>query len=406
MLTAAGAATPWTPSWDLTEHTPQARRSAEVLRIPVIDGHNDLAWAHRKAVAYDLTALDIAAPQPSLCTDLPRLHRGGVVGQFWSVYVPTDLPGGDAVVATLEQIEFVHRLVRAYPKALALAVTSAQAEAAIGRGLIASFLGAEGGHSIAGSLQVLRELYLLGVRYLTLTHNRNVGWADSCTDQPTTGLSNFGETVVGEMNRLGILVDLSHVSADTARTALRVSQAPVIFSHSSCRALCDHPRDVPDDVLSLIPGNGGVVMITFVPSFISSACAEWEARAEAEGEKRGIDEQHPKAQRFLEEWERSNPRPRATVAQVADHVEHARDLAGAEHIGLGGDFDGSAYYPVGLEDVSCYPHLMQELADRGWSDEDLGRLGSGNVLATLRGAEAVARDLGRDDGWVRAKTRA
>ncbi|MGA8426039.1 MAG: dipeptidase [Candidatus Dormiibacterota bacterium] len=383
-----------------------ARRSAELLQIPVIDGHNDLAWAHRKAVAYDLTALDIAAPQPSLCTDLPRLRRGGVVGQFWSVYVPTTLPGSDAVVATMEQIEFVHRLVRTYPGTLSLALTSADAEAAIERGRIASFLGAEGGHSIAGSLQILRDLYLLGVRYLTLTHNRNVGWADSCTDEPTTGLSGFGETVVVEMNRLGMLVDLSHVSADTARAALRVSQAPVIFSHSSCRAICDHPRDVPDDVLRLIPGNGGVIMITFVPSFISSECADWEARAQAEGKKRGIDEGDPDAQSFVEEWESTNPRPRATVAQVADHVEHARELAGAGHIGLGGDFDGSPYYPMGLEDVSCYPNLMQELADRGWSDEDLRRLGSSNVLAALRGAEAVAADLGGDHSWVRVQTQA
>jgi membrane dipeptidase len=375
-------------------------------QIPVIDGHNDLAWAHRKAAGYDLATLDIGVPQPSLCTDMPRLRRGGVVGQFWSVYVSTDLPGSDAVVATLEQIEFVQRLVRAYPEALALALTSAEAEAVIERGRIASFLGAEGGHSISGSLQVLRELYLLGVRYLTLTHNRNVGWADSCTDEPATGLSDFGETVVAEMNRLGMLVDLSHVSADTARTALRVSQAPAIFSHSSCQALCDHPRDVPDDVLGMIPGNGGVVMVTFVPAFISGECAEWEARAQAEGEKRGIDEHHPDAQRFLEEWETTNPRPRATVAQVADHVEHARELAGPDHIGLGGDFDGSACYPEGLEDVSCYPTLMQELAGRGWSEQDLRQLGSGNVLAALRGAEEVARDLGGDDAWVRAKTRA
>lgn len=374
-------------------------------QIPVIDGHNDLAWAHRKAAAYDLATLDIAVPQPSLCTDLPRLRRGGVVGQFWSVYVSTDLPGSDAVVATLEQIEFVHRLVGAYPEALALARTSAEAEARIEQGRIASFLGAEGGHSISGSLQVLRDLYLLGVRYLTLTHNRNVGWADSCTDEPATGLSDFGETVVAEMNRLGMLVDLSHVSADTARTALRVSQAPVIFSHSSCRALCDHPRDVPDDVLAMIPGNGGVVMVTFVPSFISAECAEWESRAQAEGEKRGIDEQHPDAERFLEEWQTTNPRPRATVAQVANHVEHARELAGPDHIGLGGDFDGSPYYPEGLEDVSCYPTLMQELADRGWSEQDLRRLGSRNVLSALRGAEEVAHDLGQDPGWVRAKTR-
>lgn len=365
-----------------------------MLPIPVFDGHNDLAWAHRKAAAYDLTALDVATAQPSLCTDLPRLRRGAVVGQFWSVYVSTKFAGSDAVVATLEQIEFVHRLVDAYPDTLALALTAAEAEAAIERGRIASFLGAEGGHSIAGSLQLLRIFYLLGVRYLTLTHNRNVGWADSSTDEPATGLSGFGESVVAEMNKLGMLVDLSHVSSDTAGAAIRASQAPVIFSHSSCRALCDHPRDVADDLLSLIPGNGGVVMLTFVPAFISSECAEWGARVKAEGAKRGLDEDHPDAQRFVEEWQSTNPRPQATVAQVADHVEHARELAGVEHIGLGGDFDGSPYYPVGLEDVSCYPNLMRVLADRGWSEEDLRRLGSSNILAALRGAETVARDLG------------
>jgi membrane dipeptidase len=365
-----------------------------VQPIPVIDGHNDLPWAHRQAASYDLAALDVAASQPRLCTDLPRLRRGAVAGQFWSVYVPTTLSGNDAVVATLEQIEFVHRLVERYPDTLALAATAAQAEAAIESGRIASFLGAEGGHSIAGSLPVLRIFHLLGVRYLTLTHNRNVGWADSCTDKPTTGLSAFGETVVQEMNRLGMLVDLSHVSADTARAALRVSRAPVIFSHSSCRALCDHPRDAPDDVLALLPTNGGVLMVTFVPAFISPECAEWQKRFEAELDQRGLDEFQPGAKRFAEEWEGSHPRSRATLAQVADHVEHAREIVGTDHIGLGGDFDGSSDYPVGLDDVSCYPNLMGVLAERGWTEADLQRLGSKNILTALRGAEAVARDFG------------
>ncbi len=364
--------------------------------IPVIDGHNDLPWAHRKAAAYDLGTLDVSKPQPQLSTDLPRLRRGAVAGQFWSVYVPTTMPGSEAVMATLEQIEFVHRLVDTYPEDLALVRSAGEAEQAMSGGRIASFLGAEGGHSIAGSIQVLRTFYLLGVRYLTLTHNRNVGWADSCTDQPSTGLSPFGESVVEEMNRLGMLVDLSHVSADTARAALRVSQAPVIFSHSSCRALCNHPRDVPDDVLSLVPGNDGVVMITFVPSFISSECAGWRSRLESALEERGLDEDEPAAERFVNEWEGSNPRPRATVAQVADHVEHAREIVGIDHIGLGGDFDGSPEFPLGLEDVSCYPALMRELADRDWPEADLHQLGWQNILRALSGAEAVARDLGQD----------
>jgi len=365
--------------------------------ILVIDGHNDLPWAHRTAANYDLRALNLANAQPSLSTDLPRLRQGGVGGQFWSVYVPTELQGNDAVRATLEQIEFVHRLVETYPDTLELTSTAADAEAAMARGRIACFLGAEGGHSIAESLPVLQVFYRLGVRYLTLTHNRNVSWADSCTDEPTLkGLSPFGETVVQEMNRLGMLVDLSHVSAETARAALRVSQAPVIFSHSSCRALCDHPRDAPDDVLSALGENGGVVMITFVPAFVSPDCAEWQMELRAELKQRQLDPDGAGPEPpFVKEWEKTHPRPRATVGQVADHVEHAREVAGSEHIGLGGDFDGSPDYPIGLEDVSCYPNLMGVLAERGWSRPELQRLGSVNLLEAMRGAERVASQLGR-----------
>ncbi|HEY6538686.1 MAG TPA: dipeptidase [Candidatus Dormibacteraeota bacterium] len=362
-------------------------------RIPVIDGHNDLPWAHRLAAGYDLVALDVASSQPQLATDLPRLRRGGVAGQFWSVYVPTSLSGAPAVMATLEQIEFVHRLVAAYPEQLALTVTADQADAAIASGRIASFLGAEGGHSIADSLPMLRTFFRLGVRYLTLAHDRNTGWADSCTDQATTGLAPFGEEVVREMNRLGMLVDLSHCSAETARGGLAISRAPVIFSHSSCRALCDHPRDVADDVLELIPANGGVVMLTFVPSFISPACRAWQERLDQGLEQRGLDQHGPDGERFAAEWSALHPEPKATVGEVADHVEHAREIVGAGHVGLGGDFDGTPHLPTGLEDTSCYPNLMAELRGRGWSEPDLVRLGSANVLAALRGAEAVARDL-------------
>ncbi len=365
-------------------------------QIAVIDGHNDLAWAHRQMAGYDLHALDVSRPQPRLNTDLPRLRQGGVGGQFWSVYVPADLEADAAVRATLEQIAFIHRLVETYPATLRLAGTAKEAEAAMSEGRIASFMGAEGGHSIAESLPVLRMFYRLGVRYLTLTHNRNVPWADSATDEPAVGgLSPFGETVVHEMNRLGMLVDLSHVSAETARAALRVSRAPVVFSHSSCRALCDHRRDVPDDILSSLRGNGGVVMITFVPAFISPECADWQLqlRAELKRQQANEDGDGPQAEAIAAEWERAHPRPLATVAQVADHVEHARELAGIEHIGLGGDFDGSRDFPVGLEDVSCYPNLMAALRERGWSDPELRRLGSANLLQAMRGAERVASEL-------------
>jgi membrane dipeptidase len=368
-----------------------------VQPILVVDGHNDLPWAYRQAGADDLQGLNVTDPSPSLDTDLPRLVRGAVGGQFWSVFVPTDLEGNDAVRATLEQIDFVHRLVEAYPDTLELTCTVAQAQAAMAKGRIASFLGAEGGHSIAESLQVLRVFYRLGVRYLTLTHNRNLSWADSCTDEPVLrGLSRFGEAVVGEMNRLGMLVDLSHTSADTARAALRVSRAPVIFSHSACRALCDHPRDVPDDVLAALRENGGVVMITFVPAFVSPECAAWELELRAELGRHqldpdGVGPEPP----FVREWESSHPRPRATVAQVADHVEHAREVAGLEHIGIGADFDGSPDFPVGLEDVSCYPNLMGVLEARGWSRLELQRLGSTNLLEAMRGAERVAEQLRR-----------
>jgi len=360
--------------------------------IGVIDGHNDLAWALREHCGHDLSRVDLAGGEPALQTDLPRLRRGGVVGQFWSVYVPCSLTGGAAVTATLEQVDAVHRLVRAFPEDLELCRGADEVEAAVRSGRVASLMGMEGGHSIDSSLGTLRMMHALGVRYLTLTHNENVPWADSATDAPVLGgLSAFGREVVREMNRIGMFVDLSHVSADTMRDALDVSSAPVLFSHSSARALCDSPRNVPDDVLGRVPGNGGVVMVTFVSPFVSQAWADWRAGCEAELARRGGDPRRlDDLEAVLDErWATAPPPP--TVADVADHVEHVREVAGLAHVGLGGDHDGTSMLTAGLEDVSGYPRLLAELAGRGWSRPELAALGGGNVLRALRDLEAVAR---------------
>jgi membrane dipeptidase len=360
---------------------------------PVVDGHNDLPWAMRK-VGYDFTVHDIAGSCPALHTDLGRLRGGGVVGQFWSVYVPCSYRGAAAVTATLEQIDAVHSMVGHYPHALAL-VTSAeglQLEAQQG-GPIASLLGAEGGHSIDNSLGALRSLYRLGVRYLTLTHNENTDWADSATDEPRHGgLTEFGKEVVAEMNRLGMMVDLSHVSPDTMRSALEISAAPVVFSHSSARAVCDHPRNVPDDVLSRLADNGGVCMITFVPAFVSPAVREWQLGLEDDARTAGIDVRDLAAmESFVQPY---LPRkPTATLAEVVAHCEHVREVAGIDHLGLGGDYDGVDSLPEGLEDVAGYPRLLDALAGRGWSEEDLAKLGWQNITRVLGETEIVAEEL-------------
>ncbi|HVA20889.1 MAG TPA: dipeptidase [Candidatus Micrarchaeia archaeon] len=364
--------------------------------IRVVDGHNDLAWAHRTLFGGDLARHDIAARQPRLHTDVPRLRRGGVGGQFWSVFVPAELEGAAAVMATLEQIDFVHRLVASHPAVFELTGSADAVVAAIGRGRIASMLGAEGGHSIGESLAVLRLFHRLGVRYLTLTHNRNVPFADSATDVPRLrGLSAFGETVIAEMNRLGMLVDLSHTSAETAAAALDVTRAPVVFSHSSCRALCDHPRNVDDRLLARLQRNGGVIMITFVAQFISPAAAAWheDLSAELERQRRGGEEEEE--DRAALAFAHARPCPPVTVAEVAAHVDHARQVAGLDHIGVGGDFDGTRHLPKGLGDVSGYPRLWAELGRRRWSDPELRQLAGGNVLRTLGAAEAVASELSR-----------
>jgi membrane dipeptidase len=350
----------------------------------VFDGHNDLPWALRQAGRGDPALIDISASVQFTQTDLPRLTAGGVAAQFWSVYVPAELAGDAAVLTTLEQIDLVHRLVARHPGALELALTGADARRIIAAGKVASFIGAEGGHSIGCSLGVLRALHALGVRYVTLTHNRNTPWADSATDEPANGgLNDFGREVVAEMQRIGVLVDLSHVAPGTMSDALDVATVPVIFSHSSARAVTDHPRNVPDAILERLPGNGGVAMATFVPAFVSTACREWDLAAAAEAERRGIDYKTIESREELDDWVAANPMPSATIADVADHVEHIRDVAGIDHVGIGGDFDGTGELPVGLGDVSCYPALFAELIDRGWGQPDCAKLASGNILRVL-----------------------
>ncbi|CAM03320.1 membrane dipeptidase [Saccharopolyspora erythraea NRRL 2338] len=383
--------------------TADALNRAKTLleRTPLIDGHNDLPWALRKSVGADPARvdpgpLDVAVEQPGLHTDLVRLRRGRVGGQFWSVYVPCGYTGHHAVTAVLEQVELVHELAARYPRDLAIVRSADAAEKAFADGRVASLLGAEGGHCIAESLGVLRALHRLGVRYMTLTHNENVPWADSATDEPAVGgLNDFGREVVGEMNRLGMLVDLSHVAPATMRAALDVAEAPVVFSHSSCRAVADHPRNVPDDVLARLPGNGGVCMVTFVPSFVSEARASWDAELRESMRREGGDPRDLEAREaFAARWEADHPKPGATTADVLAHVEHAREVAGIDHIGLGGDYDGVSDLPEGLDDVSCYPVLIAELLERGWSEDDCAKLAGRNVLRVLREAEAVAARLG------------
>ena len=375
----------------MTSHSDAAR--ALLGRSPLVDGHNDLAWELREAGAQDLDSTDLAVPLGFTHTDLPRLASGGVGAQFWSVYVPVSLAGEAAVATTLEQIDFVHRMIGRYPERLELALTAADVERIFAAGKIASLLGAEGGHSIASSPGVLRMLYRLGVRYLTLTHNANVPWADSATDKPAAGgLTDFGRQVVAEMQRLGMLVDLSHTAPGTMRDVFDTARGPVIYSHSSARALCDHPRNVPDDMLARLAAGNGVCMVTFVPAFVSQECRDWEAGLAAEMRQRGLDPDSPTSRASArQERARRNPAPRATLAQVADHIEHVREVAGVEHVGIGGDFDGTDDLPDGLTDVSCYPALFAELLARGWSEPDCVALAGGNILRVLREAEATAR---------------
>jgi membrane dipeptidase len=369
-----------------------ARATAVLAANPLVDGHKDLQWALRDLAGPDPAAAvagsDLAAGLPALHTDLPRLRAGHVGAQFWSVFVPCSYSGEAAVAATLQQVELVHRLTDRYRDGLGLALTADEAAAAFADGKVASLIGAEGGHCINDSLDTLRELRERGVRYMTLTHNLNTGWADSATDEPVHGgLTGFGVDVVREMNRIGMIVDLSHVAPTTMRAALAATSAPVLFTHSSCRAVTDHPRNVPDDVLTALPANGGVCMLTFVPVFVSTAAAQWDERLAEAMEKAGIDHRDLDLRdRFATTWD-GPPPPKATLADVVTHVEHAREVAGIDHIGIGGDYDGTPELPVGLEDVSCYPVLFAELLARGWSEDDCAKLAGRNALRVLRAAD-------------------
>jgi membrane dipeptidase len=393
-----------------TEASPAAATAARDLltRHPILDGHNDLPWTLRVADDVDLDTTDLDHPVATIQTDWPRMAAGGVGAQFWSVYVSADLEGETAVTTTLEQIDLVHELIRRYPGALELALTADDVERIIAAGKVASLIGAEGGHSIGSSLGTLRALYALGVRYMTLTHNRSLPWADSATDDPVVGgLSPFGREVVREMQRLGMLVDLSHVSPDTMRDALDTAEGPLIFSHSSALAICDHPRNVPDEILARLPANGGTCMVNFVPAFVSQACRDWERGFAEDAKRRGFDFKNVpgrgQAKELRQEWIAKHPRPAVKLAEVADHAEHVREVAGVDHVGIGSDYDGVDWLPEGLEDTSCYPALIAELLRRGWSEEDCGKLASGNIIRTLRAAEETARALSASRGPSRSR---
>jgi len=361
-------------------------------RFPLIDGHNDLPWVIREKFSLDPGAAGLTRRVDGTHTDIPRLVEGGVGGQFWSVYVPASLAGDAAVTAVFEQVDLVHRMIAAYQDRFRLAVRADDVDAAFAAGKIASLLGAEGGHCINGSLGVLRSLYALGVRYMTLTHNDNVGWADSATDEPDCGgLSAFGRDVVREMQRLGMLVDLSHVAVTTMNQALDIAAAPVIFSHSCAFALTSNARNVPDEVLARLAVNGGVCMVAFVPFFVSQQCTDWFTDFKAFAADRGLDPDNlEQVFGLLPEWEKDHPMPDATLSQVADHIDHIREVAGVAHVGIGADFDGTPSLPPGLHDVSRYPALFHELQRRHWSEEDLKALAGANILRTLREAEYSA----------------
>ena len=388
----------------------QRRVEQILLRTPLIDGHNDLPWEIRERFKGDLAAVDLRSdtahlPAPEgaapLMTDIPRLRAGHVGGQFWSVWIPAETKGFEAVQTTLEQMDLVKRMAERYPADLEMAYTAADVRRIHRSHKIAAMIGIEGGHQINNSLAVLRQMYDAGARYMTLTHTSNTAWADSATDKPVHhGLAPFGIEVVREMNRLGMLVDLSHVSPDTMRAALGASAAPVIFSHSSARALVDHPRNVPDDILRSVAANGGVVMVNFAPGYVSDARNRWDADQAAERTRFNSPPyvglyigQPERAKAALADWEQKHPRPATTLAQVADHVDHIKQVAGVDHVGLGSDFDGIGDAPVGLDGVDRYPALLEELMRRGWTDAEVAKLAGENLLRVMAAAEKVAERL-------------
>ena len=410
-LIAAGALALLLAAAQAAHAATEAERVERVLaQTPLIDGHNDLPWEIRARFGGDLTRIDLSAstaalPAPPdgapLMTDIPRLRTGRVGAQFWSVWIPVATRGPEAVQMTLEQIDLVKAMCARYPADLAMAFTAADINRVHKAHRIASLIGVEGGHQINNSLAVLRAYYDAGARYMTLTHSSNTDWADSATDTPAHhGLTPFGREVVREMNRLGMLVDLAHVSADTMRAALTVTEAPVIFSHSSARALVDHPRDVPDDVLQLVAKNDGVVMVNFAPGYVSEARRRWDADRDAEQARYNSPPfgglyigQPERMAAALAAWEQAHPKPRATIGDVADHLEHIRKVAGVDHVGMGSDFDGIPETPVGLEAVDKFPALLAQLARRGWSDAELAKVAGANLLRVMGQAEAVSARL-------------
>lgn len=396
VLLAAAALSAFALPVQAQDNAAEARARRILERTPLIDGHNDLPWALRQSHGRDPFAVDLTIDLQAstrLHTDIPRLRAGGVGGQFWSVYVPASLSPNDAAVATWEQIDIVRRLVAAYPDVFELATTADDIVRIHRQGRIASLMGIEGGYSIDDSLGLLREFHEAGVRYMTLTHSKTTTWADSATDAPKWGgLSPFGEQVVKEMNRLGMMVDLSHVSEETMLDAMRVSEAPVIFSHSSARAVTGHARNVPDSVLRLMAEDGGVVMVTFVPGFVSEAVRAWSAaRAAEDARLKSLNPGNPQAVTDgLAAWVAANPVPRAAVADVVAHIQHVREVAGIDHVGLGGDFDGVDSLPDGISGVDAYPRILAALMEDGWTEADIRKLAGENVLRVMRAVEGVA----------------
>jgi membrane dipeptidase len=405
LVLLAAACAPVTAQQD----TAYERAQRLLQQHPLFDGHNDLPWAIRRAPtnAMRVEAFDLLRPT-EFHTDIPRLRAGGVGAQWWSVYIPGEVADSGYARMQLEQIDIAHRIIGQYPAHLELALTADDVERIMSAGRIASLLGMEGGHAIENSLGALRMYHELGVRYMTLTHNVTLDWADAGPALPEHGgLTEFGNDVVREMNRLGMIVDISHTSPATMSDALNVTRAPVMFSHANARALTDVPRNVPDSILRRMPQNGGVVMVTFVPAFLSQAIADWnylrrpQLQAELDRLLAGV-QTDAERQRLRQEFWQRNPAPRADINDVADHIDHIRRVAGVDHVGIGGDFDGITDVPVGLEDVSTYPALFAELIRRGWSDQDLGKLSNGNMLRVMRQAEAVSRQMRTELGPIDA----
>lgn len=372
----------------------RARRILD--QVPVIDGHNDLPSMLLEFADGDPARFDLNQVQTRFHTDLVRMKQGRVGAQFWSAYVSNDsIPTGAALREALRQVDMVHRLVRQYPQQLELARTAADIERITKQGKIASLIGLEGGHGIDNSLFILRLMHQLGVSYMTLTHNTTLSWADAAADYPRhRGLTESGEDVVREMNRLGMMVDLSHTAPETMKDAIRVSAAPVIFSHSSARALVDHVRNVPDDVLRLLPANGGIVMVSFVPSFVNNEVNNWEIRRAQEAERLRTElDDTQEIGRRMQAWMQANPQPWASISDVADHIDHVRKIAGIDHVGIGSDFDGIDRGPKDLESVADFPRLFAELLRRGYSEADLKKIAGQNLLRVMRAAEATAQRL-------------